>query len=441
MSTPGAAVTLMKAAARPTFPRFDIITDRSIMRRHIRASFRSLLLLPLACASHAAEPAGFNLDLNAYGTLSGVHSDQDDADFIAELKQPDGAGFTDDPALGIDSRIGLQLTATFTPRLSSVVQIISEHQHDGTFSPIVEWANVKYDLTPEFSMRAGRIVLPILMTSEYRKVGYANHWVRPPVEVYHLLPVTNNDGVDISYRIPFGNHTYTLLGYYGSNVAKLPRGEVEGRGSRGIINTLEFGSTLLRLGYTYSGLQADAINGFFDLFRNFGAPGNALAHRYGLHDKSATSVVLGMNYDPGRWFAMAEWIRIDTDSFIGTNRAWYASGGLRIGNATPYVTYSRKDSVEDHSQERGLDLTGLPPPLQGFGAGLNMALADFLRSTDSATVSIGTRWDFAGHFSFTLQFDHVRADGDSFGLVANRQPTLRPGGDTNLATAAFSFVY
>ncbi|HEY0961719.1 MAG TPA: hypothetical protein VGE69_05115 [Pseudomonadales bacterium] len=411
------------------------------MHRHTTPRYCALALLLASGGGHAAEPEGFSLELDAYGTLGAVHSSEDDADFIADLKQPDGAGFHDDVALGIDSRVGLQLTATFTPRLSSVVQVISEHQHDGTFSPIVEWANVKYEVTPEFSLRAGRIVLPILMTSEYRKVGYANHWVRAPVEVYHLLPVTNNDGVDISYRIPFGDHGYTLLAYYGSNDARLPSGKVEGDGSRGIINTLEFGPTLLRLGFTYSGLQAGALNGFFDLFRGFGPQGQALAARYDLNDKAAKSIVLGLNHDPGPWFAMAEWIRIETDSFIGTNRAWYVSSGVRLGRATPYITYSRKDSVEDFSRERGLDIAGLPPPLQDFGMGLNAGLAGFLRPTDSATVSAGTRWDFAGHFSFTLQVDHVHADDDSFGMVANRQPGLMPGGRTNVATASFSFVY
>lgn len=412
------------------------------MHPHLTSASCALLLLPLLTGgAQAAEPEGFDLDLNAYGTLSAVHSSEDKADFVASLQHAEGAGFSDSVAYGIDSRVGLQLTATFTPKLTAVVQVVSEQRYDKSYSPVVEWANVKYDVTPDFSLRAGRIVLPILMTSEYLRVGYATHWVRPPVEVYRMIPVTNNDGIDASWRKQFGDYTYTLLAYTGNRDAELARGKVRGENSSGLINTLEFGNMQLRLGLTRSNLDAASIDGFFDLFRQFGTQGDGIADRYDFASKMLKAAVLGAHYDSGNWFAMAEWIHIDMDSFVGTSNAWYISGGYRFGHVTPFVTYSRKDSLEDFSHEPGLDVGALPPALQGYAAGLNAGLAEFLRPTDSATLSVGTRWDFADRFSFTVQLDHVRAGTTSFGTAANVQPGLAPGASKNVLTAAFSFVY
>ena len=76
------------------------------------------------------------------------------------------------------------------------VLLISEQRLDNTYRPRVEWANLKYQVTPELALRVGRIALPMFLTADYRKVGYAYPWVRPPVEGYGSLPISSSDGVD-----------------------------------------------------------------------------------------------------------------------------------------------------------------------------------------------------------------------------------------------------
>jgi hypothetical protein len=58
-----------------------------------------------------------------------------------------------------------------------------------------------------------------------------------------------------------------------------------------------------------------------------------------LLDKLATIMAIGASYDPGKWFAMGEWTRINTRSFVGLSTGWYVSGGYRIAKFTPYLTY------------------------------------------------------------------------------------------------------
>src|SRR5256885_12891838 len=61
-------------------------------------------------------------------------------------------------------------------------------------------------------------------------------------------------------------------------------------------------------------------------------------------DLKVDFVGIGASYDPGKWFAMAEWARFDTHSILGARTAWYASGGYRFGKITPYAT-DRKSVV------------------------------------------------------------------------------------------------
>lgn len=148
-----------------------------------------------------------------------IHSSDDKADFTATSFQPNGAGFSRSWSASVDSLIGGQVTANVTPQVSAVVQLIVQQNYNNTYWPHVEWANIKYQITPDLDVRIGRIVQPTFMLSDSRKVGYVNPWVRPPTELYSLNPITNLDGADASYRLHLGNLTSTLQGNYGRNLS------------------------------------------------------------------------------------------------------------------------------------------------------------------------------------------------------------------------------
>src|ERR1022692_3922821 len=156
-------------------------------------------------AARAQEPAGPIFRFNAFGTLGIVHSSEDQADFTSSVFKPAGAGHSHDWSADVDTIIAGQLTAQLTPRISAMLQVVSQQRYDDTYRPGVEWANIKYTVTPDFTVRAGRSVMPSFLVSDDRKVGYALPWVRPPVEVYWLGPVTANDGIDASYRLQWGD--------------------------------------------------------------------------------------------------------------------------------------------------------------------------------------------------------------------------------------------
>src|SRR5580692_8440159 len=183
----------------------------------------ALLSYPAGVRAGAEDLASM-FSLSGFGTLGVVHSSEHDADFTSTIFKPNGAGYSHDWSPAVDSLIGAQVIAHFTPQLSAMLQVISEQTYDNTYTPHVEWANLKYELTPDASVRVGRTVLASFLVSDTRNIGYANPWVRPPVEVYSLVPIDSNDGIDANYRWHIGDMVQTFVGTYGATTSKQPTG-------------------------------------------------------------------------------------------------------------------------------------------------------------------------------------------------------------------------
>src|SRR5690606_27859541 len=153
-----------------------------IMRSRITPLPLALLLaVPFAAVAQDSESM---FSFSGFGTVGVVHNSEDHADFATDFG-PDGAGYSDSWSANPDSRLGFQVDAQFSERFSAVVQALSEYDYNGSHSPRVTLAHVKYAFTPALSLRLGRIASPTFMLSDYRKVGYAMPWLRPPVEVYN----------------------------------------------------------------------------------------------------------------------------------------------------------------------------------------------------------------------------------------------------------------
>lgn len=411
-------------------------------------SYKLTFIALLAMAMYAAGARADDDDVgtpmfsfSGYGTLGAVRSSEDKADFIAGNFKPNGAGYTHRWSTSVDSLIAGQVIVKITRNISAVVQAVSEQNYDNSYRPHVEWANIKYQVTPDFSIRAGRIVLPGFLVSENRKVGYSTPWVRPPIEVYNLTPLSNSDGVDASYRMHLGELTNTVQGNYGMSEPKIPGGsKVKVKNLWGISDTAEYGTATVRITFQKTNLTVESFKPLFDGFRQFGPEGMAIADKYDVSNKPFTFVGIGGTYDPGGWFVMGEWGTANSDSALGKRTSWYTSGGYRLGAFTPYLTYARAKA--DKLSDPGLTLSTLPPFLTGPATGLNIALNSILSAKPvQNTISVGVRWDFMKNTGLKLQFDHTRIGDGSIGMLSNTQPGFQPGGRVNMLGATVDFVF
>ena len=380
--------------------------------------------------------------ISGFGTIGVAHASERNADYTASVLKVDGAGATRNWSPNVDSRLGAQIDARLGRHWSAVLQVVSEQGLDNSYRPRIEWANVKYQATPDLALRLGRIALPMFLAADYRKVGYAYPWVRPPVETYNSLPFTSSDGVDASWRWSAGPVRNASQLFYGRDKISLA-GDLNayGRGIVGFSNTSDWGALSLRANLVRTEATTDIGAALFQAFEAAGPAGAAIARRYRIDHKRAIVGSIGMDYDPGRWFLMAEASRTHTESLLGATRSLYASAGLRLGSLTPYLIASRVRATSA-TRDDGLPTRGLPPALAGQVAGLNDALNVLLATiAQQDTAAAGLRWDLATNTALKLQYDRVTPRDGSRGTLINLTPAFRSGQTAHVASVALDFVY
>lgn len=374
-----------------------------------------IALASLACAGavHAADES--SLLISGFGTLGVVHSDSDTSDFVlSNMRKPSGAGHTKAWSPAVDSNLGLQAAYKQGP-WSAVVQVVSSQNWDKTYTPGVEWANVQYAITPDFSVRAGRIVLPTYMQTETGKVGYANTLVRPPVEAYSDFPVYVNDGVDATWRQDIGSASNSITVHYGWAEEKGASGyKNKITGAVGIVDNLDYGPLRLHAGYLQFDLEAQVIAAVIDRVPQL-PQGQRNALKSSLVKSEAKVFSLGAAYDPGDWIVAAEVNQIK-QVLLGKRRGWYVYGGYRLGQFTPYLAYAQQKQVD--------------PPSQFYPLG----------ASAQKTTSLGVRWDFYRNMDLKLQFDSIRPSSNTAGTFIS-YPGNKPGTKTNLFSVTLDFVF
>lgn len=400
--------------------------------------------LLLAVSAHAradGDEDGPAWTFGGFGSVGLVHSSERHADYTANVLNPGDAGFSRRWSPNVDSRLGGQVAVDLDDRWSAVLQVVAERSLTASYRPQVEWANVSYQMTPDLKVRVGRIALPMFLVGDSRKASYALPWVRPPVEVYAGMPVSNSDGVDASYRWRLGGGNNVTQVFYGhTRIKTSDSSEARANALSGLSNTLTSNALTLRASVLTTSLDLDLARPLFDAFRQFGAQGAALADRYDVKAKRATVGSIGLSYDPGAWFVMSELARFNAHSFLGDKTAWYVSAGYRLGDVTPYATYG--SSKSNGSAETGLPLAGLPAPLAGAAQQLNAGLGLLLDTVPvQHSVSLGARWDLATGHALKLQYDRLLPQGGSNGTLRNVRPGFRSGVPVHVVSAMFDFVF
>jgi hypothetical protein len=403
----------------------------------------------IAPATPGAEDAAAPMfRAGGFGTLGVVHSSDYRADFTATAFEGTGAGNTRRWSPAVDSLVALQADGRFNSKVSGVLQVVVEQNYNATYWPQIEWANIRYEFTPDFSLSIGRTELAVFMLTDSRRIGYANPWVRPPVEVYSLLSVDSNDGIAARYRWDMAGGTDTFQVAAGRTDPKFPPANAGGgsgsahvRRQVALDNTFELGATTLRVNYYQSRVTVPNLESLFEPFREFGPPGIAIADRLDVNRSLFTFLDASASYDPGKWFAMGEWARIKTHSVLGENSGWFVSAGYHFGAVTPFATYARV-KANSSTSDAGLDAAAVPPYLQGSVMFLNSTLNATLRDLAvQRTVSVGGRWDFMKNVDAKMQFDHTNLGNDSAGTLRNLAPGFQPGSAVNIFSATVDFVF
>ncbi|WP_301003934.1 porin [Arsukibacterium sp.] len=333
-------------------------------------------------------------------------------------------GYDDTLDFKNESLIALQVKSDLGEKLSVTAQLLGRGQDD--FDVGFEWAFISYQLSDNMTINAGRLRTPFYKYSDFKDVGYAYDWLRVPQGVYGL-GFDSIEGLTFYRTAQLGNIDSTLQlifgGYDGTaslsgtqvnatidNVAgitwELAKDAFSARFAYLIGKTsIETTSVSLAPDFTVGNLyQALAANGL-----------SPLVTAIDIDDESSNFTGIGLTYDDSDWIAVAEYTRVEVEnSFVATQKNWYASLGKRFNSFTPYISYERENNDAVVSIYQPYTAV-LPPqllvPVQGLVAS---------QERDASTWNIGVRYDFHPSAAFKAQFSSEDNDtlGQRNGLLA-----------------------
>jgi hypothetical protein len=383
----------------------------------------SLLALAIAAALPSAASA-VDFSYNGFSTAAYSQTDTDEAQ-VGFSGQPQGIDSSG--TVGFDSKLGVQVTAKFNDVFSATVQGVAYADLTSDWEPHLDWAYVRAQVTPSLSVRAGDLRTPMFMFSDSVFIGYANVWLRAPLEIYNQSPAYQLRGVDLNWRGNVGPITVGLQPFFGeSYVDTKYRDELTGETTRttlhakdwtGLVVTAERGPLSLRAAWSRMQIDTDipAVQPLIDALESIPAvfcPGCATVAE-DMHFKGTVfrSVSFGAQYDDGVNVAIGEFAkRTDDGSIVSADmHGAYLTYGRRFGSFMPYLT------VAIHRVDSPLSSDEIPAvgPLAPLAAGVNQTIAN---SSDQNSYSAGLRYELPS-FSVVkgallkLQYDHIDTDG------------------------------
>jgi hypothetical protein len=410
----------------------------------------ALLALPLTLSpAFAQEAEGPTVKISGFGTGALTWSNTDQAEF-GRPNQASGAKKS--PRTGVDSNLGLQADVGVNSWLSFTAQGLVRRDAEDDYGAELAWAFAKAKINDHFSVRVGRIGLPAFMISDYRNVGYANTFLRPPVEMYSQVPFNGLDGIDATYQQSFGDTSITGQLAYGGTEAKLAGGYTAKAKKMSALNVIaEHGPFTARFGRVDGKISISGSPTLATLLGGLRATGtgyrfpqlNAMADQIDPTEKSASFTSVGLGVDWNNVVVQTEFAKRKTDSYVNDTTSWYLMGGYRFGKVLPYFIQS-KVSIDGFPANvvPGACPAGYPaactPTLAALRAGAARLPYTGIGQGEQSTTSIGVRWDFYRSLALKAQVDRVKPAIGS-GLLLN--PSAGFNRDVTVGAVAIDFVF
>ncbi len=404
----------------------------------------SFVLSPFYCFADGVSADRFKL--NGFLTLGAVKSGTKNLGYRRDIS---GDGVYDsDWSLKPDTRLGLQGSVEFTEKLNGTIQLIMKDRTQNGAEESVESAYFRYRLLPQVTARVGRIGFQLFMLSDYRDLGFAYLWARPPIEFYAPIAFDYFDGADISYSTPIGAGMLMATFFAGGSDAPLDYDD--GNDKLRLNNILGFsGSWELEYWQARFTIVSVELDDDFDETLDIKPFTNALSIAAPLWADAASlseqlrdtegEVIyysIGISYDKNPWFLQSEVMFLDSaHSVLKSYLSRYLSVGFRVRETTLYATI-----VKGNQTEARESIPELPVALISTFETLRQGLQSFYdyNYIDQKTASIGVRWDIRYDLALKTQWDRTWVD-KSGGLLWHQR--FGPSKDEIVDTYSINLNY
>ncbi len=373
----------------------------------------------VACCAH---PAQADIVWNGFMTAGGGIASIDDKDGeYADQTTLDG--YEEDLTFNQDTKLGLQLRAPLSDKLSATGQLVARGSEN--YKVDMAWAYFSYQASESTQIRMGRFRTPFYLYSDFLEVGYAYHWISPPEDAYQL-PTDSIDGIDIVVQAPVGPTDLSVQVYGGSVNTQFTEGDLDFetviRNQLGLVLTLNYEWLTLRASrhqagdVTFNGIsEITALQtGLNALYDATGADGYAqAAAEMDVNDMTYTFDELALKVEWNNFLFVTEIMQLSADQgpLDTLNRA-YASVGYNFGPVMLHYTRTvAEDDVADLSSSIPVNIPGTEGQSMLLAAGADM-LAENFATPDRVTDTIGVRWDFESAAAFKVELANI---ADEFG--------------------------
>lgn len=313
----------------------------------------------------------------------------------------------------MDNRLGVQLALNFDPNWSAVLHSVVVRNGDDKVNPATIWAQLKWKLNDQTRLYLGRSLNTLFLTSEEFHVGYAQPWVRPPVELYSMAGENGfSDGVNVQHQMPMGDTVLSLEAKAGVSALDRNNYSVQNQPIYGLSATLIQPELTLRASLLQAHVNAQIVrlDPLLSLIRQ---QSPAIAEEYSLASiRNQRYLSLGMRYEHQNYLFMMEVARTQLRrKSLPDQLGGYVTLGYSVGNWMPYISYSQLKILGSTDELR----------LQGLASqAANAYLSS--KKNDQKNLSLGLRWDVKPGLSVKLQLDQVRPQANQIGLLNAKLP-------------------
>ena len=380
----------------------------------------SLLLIFWTVTSQA------EMKIGGFGTAGFIAGDTE-IDFVSGSDV-----ITESAAFGADNILGLQISVDVDSKLSMTGQLIAKGVED-SYDLYARWAYISYDFSPMLTARMGRMNFPGSLYSEVQELGFSYPWIRNPVEVYTLMPVTSHSGIDLFYRF----NTFDIDWVLQSSVGSFPAFNAIGAVMK---IDLAYGFSLSAL--TDHGKWNVSIINIEDTNIAIPIGGADISVNFDI-----TFVAAGFDLEFGNLVliseAMKKMVRNNPSADIYSQSdalAYYLTLGYRLGEFLPHFTYGASQSDNKPVLfQAGSALPGSPP--NGIPAQFWVAPADMLVPSNAElflqkSYTAGLRYDYSSQVALKFEFQKIVPDKGGWGVFY-----ADPGDKVDLISVAVDVVF
>lgn len=299
-------------------------------------------------------------------------------------------------SLAPESRVGLQGSWTFDPKWSFTAQAMARHSAQKAKLEL-EWAYASYNLTPEWTIQAGRKRLPLFLYSDYQDVSFAYNWVRVPPDVYGWA-VVNYNGVNITYRSDIAGWAVKSNAYVGQEHTKdNPINRLAGPTPTDIDWDGMWGVDL-ELNRDWFTVRA-AINKSKQRMTQDGVQVSPDPALFGKRSPQSF-YALSFGIDKDDWIARSELSKVDRSPARGSYYGFLVGVGYRFGKFTPMATLSQLkayneafDTLQEKDRLLGLTLRYQLNDSSSLKLQYDRSRWDYLNGTDTVRKVVTVSYD------------------------------------------------